>query len=492
MNFFFNPQGIAVVGASPDPRRGGRNLIENLVLGYDGPIYPVNPKHQEILGLRCYPTVSDIPDPFELALIFIPAQGVPDILRQCVARGVRGVIIESSGFAEVGPQGKALQDECLAIAQQGGLRIWGPNCMGLIDTRKKYVFSFITPEAWQGVLNPGGVSLIVQSGLLAGGFITTLMGNRILALSKVSSIGNKCDVEESEILEYFLQDPETRAIGMYLESFPRGRRFFELAQGSSKPIVVLKGGKSAFGARASASHTGSLAGNYEVIRGALDQAGVHQADDFFEMIDLARCLEKDFKVNPSPNRKPRIAILTYSGAAGIVTSDHMEKEGLTLADFSPQTQNRLEALSPSWMPVKNPLDFWPAMEKNGPVLTYQEALAALQEDPEVDGIIVHLFAGFGVWFLDMKEILSGIKGPRKPILFWLMGHEKGYQATRLALEEEGWPVFNEIHRVVRVMAHLFKNHRTGEQASGKIGIKSPARPEEKLPAWKEHHLSHIG
>jgi acetyltransferase len=327
--------------------------------------------------------------------------------------------------------------------------------MGLIDTSKRYVFSFIIPEAWQDTMNPGGVSLIVQSGLLSAGFITTLMGNKTLGLAKVCSIGNRSDVEESELLEYLLKDPATKAIGLYLESFIYGRRFFELCLSSKKPIVLLKGGKTSLGAEASASHTASLAGNHELTRSVLRQAGLHQADDFFEMVDIARTLEKDFSLQKPPEGRDRIAILSYSGAAGIVTTDHMVANGLTLARLSPQTLERLQKLSPHWMPVKNPVDYWPAMEKHGPVLAYKHGIGVLHDAPEVDGIIVHLFAGFGIWFLDMKEIMSVIKEPRKPILFWLIGPEKGREVTQMTLEKEGWPTFYEIHRTVKVMASLF-------------------------------------
>ena len=459
MDFFFEPKGVAVVGATPEPNTGGNYLIANVALSYKDPVYPVNPKYSEILGLKCYPRVSDIKGPLDLALVFVPAYAVPEVLEDCVARGVRGAILESSGFAEVGPEGRALQDHCLAIARKGGLRIWGPNCMGLIDTSKGYIFSFITPEAWKGMINQGGVSLIVQSGLLSAGFITTLMSNKTLGLAKVCSIGNKSDVEETELLEYLLKDPATKVICLYLESFIKGRRFFELSASSDKPIVVLKGGKTPLGAEASASHTASLAGNDDLIRGVLKQAGVHQTDDFFEMVDIARTLEKDFRLQQPREEKARIAILSYSGAAGIVTTDHMEENELTLARLSSKTLQRLEGLSPAWMPIKNPVDYWPAMEKNGPALAYKHAIEVLHEAPEVDGIIVHLFAGFGTWSLDMKEIMSGIKKPRKPILFWLIGPEKGREVTRITLEEEGWPTFYEIHRTVKVMASLFEHLR---------------------------------
>ena len=464
-----------MVGATLEPYHGGRHLVENLTRGYPGPIYPVNPKYSEVLGLRCYPRVSEIEGPLDLALIFVPARAVPRVMEDCVTKGVRGVIVQSGGFAEVGSEGRALQDQCLDIARKGRLRVWGPNCMGLIDISRRSVFSFIIPEAWEGSMNPGHVSLIVQSGLLSAGFITTLMANKTLGLAKVCSIGNKSDVEETELLEYLLKDPATKVIALYLESFIHGRRFLELAGSSDKSIVVLKGGKSPLAAEAAASHTASLAGNYDLISGVLKQGGVHQADDFFEMVDIARALEKDFRLQRPADEKPRIAVFSYSGASGIVTTDHMERCGLTLARLSSKTQEKLEQLTPVWMPVKNPVDYYPAMEKHGPALAYKHAIEALLQDPEVDGIIVHLFAGFGIWSFDMKEILSAVKKPCKPVLFWLIGPEKGREPTRLSLEQEGWPTFLEIRRTVKVMASLFEN----EETTSNLSKRSP--PEFQIP-----------
>jgi len=465
MNFFFEPNGVAVVGATPEPHTSGHSLLTNISLGYKGPIYPVNPKYDEILGFKSYPRVSDITGPLDLALILVPSQAVPQILEECITKGVRGAIIESGGFAEVGPEGKALQDRCLAIARRGGIRVWGPNCMGLLDIERRYIFSFIVPEIWQENMNPGHVSMIVQSGLLSAGFITTLMGNKTLGLAKVCSIGNKSDVEESELLEYLLKDPATKVVALYLESFIHGRRFFELAASSDKPIVVLKGAKGTLGAEASASHTASLAGNYDLIRGVLKQAGVHQADDFFEMVDMARALEKGFHLNQPSQGKARIAVFTYSGSAGIVTTDHIEKYDLTLARLSPETRKQLEELSPPWMPVKNPVDYWPAAEKHGPLKTYKHAIETLYHAPEVDGVIAHIPTVSRVWSPNMKEVMSVIKEHRKPILFWLIGPEKIREITRSTLEEEGWPTFYEINRAVRVMSTLSDQSKHAKKSS---------------------------
>jgi acyl-CoA synthetase (NDP forming) len=456
LKYFFEPKGIAVVGATPQANKGGNNLLKNVALGYKGAIYPINPKYKEIMGIKTYPAVSAIDGLVDLALIFIPAIQTPGVLSQCVAKGMKGAILENSGFAEVGPEGEALQDECINIARKGGLRLWGPNSMGLIDSEKGYVFSFMIPSLWNGFLKRGGISLIVQSGLLSAGLLFTTMSHKTLGISKVCSIGNKCDINEIDLLEFLLDDPDTKVIALYLESFSNGRRFFELAKSSPKPFVLLKGGKSAAGASATESHTASLAGNYQIISGAIKQANVLEADDFFEMMDIARVLEKGFEKRKNSFGAAGIAILTYSGASGIVTTDYLEKFGLDLAVLSPATIKRLERLSPAWMPVKNPVDYWPAMEKSGPMIAMKEGLAALYADPNVDGVIINLFAGEGIWDLNLLELMGVIKDRKKPILSWIIGLKDTVEHRKIRMEKFGWPVFDEIHRLVKVMSALLQ------------------------------------
>jgi acyl-CoA synthetase (NDP forming) len=456
LNCFFEPRGIAVVGASSDTTKGGYSLLKNVTRGYQGPIYPINPKYKEILGIKAYPSVSAIQGTADLALIFVPAERTPTVLRECVAKGFQGAVLENSGFAEVGGRGKALQQECLSIAEKGGMRLWGPNCMGLIDARKGYAFSFMIPALYDGLVIKGGISLIVQSGLLSAGFLFTIMSRQRLGLAKVCSIGNKADISEIDLLGFLLHDPDTRVIALYLEAFSDGRRFFELAKSSTKPIALLKGGKGAAGAEASLSHTASLAGNYQVIRGALSQARVFETHDFFEMMDIAGALEKGFEGRHAASMPGRVAVLTFSGAFGIVTTDLLEKQGVILATLSQSTIASLQRLSPDWMPVSNPVDFWPAVEKNGPILAYRDGLAALCADPHVDGVIIHLFTGSGAWQFDPLEIMAGIKDRRKPVLTLLFGPKDELEDQRRRMEEQGWPVFEELHRLVRTMSLLLQ------------------------------------
>lgn len=467
MEFFFNPKGIALIGATPHAAKGGFSILTNLLKGFSGKIYPVNPRYTAIEGLPCYPRVPDVPDPVDLAIVFVPGPMVPDAVRQCALRGIPGVMIESGGFSETGEDGKQLQEELKRIAGETGIRLWGPNCMGLVDAVRKNVFSFVAPSIWENGLLPGDVSLIVQSGMLSGGFLIDTMTHGTMGISKVCSIGNKVDVEECELLEYLIGDPDTKTIGLYMESIPEGRRFMEICSRSHKPIVVLKGGKSRKGALAALSHTASMAGNGAVVTGALAQAGVVEADDFKQMIDLCRTLAAFPDV--SPERTGRIAVLTYSGGAGIVSADFFEKLGLKVADLSESTRQAIKPVFPDWMPVSNPVDLWPAVEKNGGEKTYRTAMEAVAADPEVDGVFLHMFAGGFSLNFDIAPLAELLRPTGKPMVVWLIGDRKEALETQMAIQKQGIPVFREIHRAVECLAGLFQRNRRNRPWAAEAG-----------------------
>jgi len=457
MEFFFEPKGIALIGATPHVAKGGFSILTNLMQGFAGKIYPVNPRYASIEGFSCYPRVLDVPDPVDLAIVFVPAPLVPDAIRECAMRKIPGVMIESGGFSETGVAGKKLQDMLRRISHETGIRLWGPNCMGLVDVVRRHVFSFVSPTIWQYGLMPGEVSLIVQSGMLSAGFLIDTMTHGTMGISKVCSIGNKVDVEECELLEYLIQDTRTSAIGLYMESIPDGRRFMEICSRSPKPIVVLKGGKSRKGAQAAMSHTASLAGNGAVITGALSQAGVVEASDFKQLMDLCRTLAA-FPAG-SPEIPGRIAVLTYSGGAGIVSADFIESLGLKVADLSFQTRETLKTVFPDWMPVSNPIDLWPAVEKNGGEKTYRAAVAAVCADPGVDAIFLHLFAGGFSLNFDISPLAEMVKSAGKPMVAWLIGERRQALEMQIAIQKQGIPVFREIHRSIECLCALFKRNK---------------------------------
>ena len=457
MEFFFKPKGIALIGASSNPYKGGNSILKNLLKGYKGKIYPVNPAYPEIEGLQCYRAVTDVPDPVDLAIVFVPARLVPDVIRECVQKKIPGVMIESGGFAEAGARGQSIQSELKQICDETGIRLWGPNCMGLVDFISKRVFSFVSPTLWDYEFIRGNVSLIVQSGMLSAGFIIDTMSHGVMGISKVCSIGNKVDVDECELLEYLLEDPETAVVGLYLESFANGRRFLEICRSSTKPIVVLKGGKSVKGAAAAMSHTASLAGNSAVISGALAQAGVVEAVDFKQMLDLCRSLA----MYPEIPRKVTggVAILTYSGGAGIVSSDFIDKTTLSIAELSQSTKDALEKIYPEWMPVANPIDLWPAIERGGSEMAYGEAVKAVCDDPNVEVVFLHYYAGGFALNFDISSLVEIARKSNKPMFCWLMGEAEKAREFQTSTQNLGVPVYRELYRAVECMAAVFEREK---------------------------------
>ena len=456
MDFFFNPKGIALIGATTNPAKGGFSILKNLLKGFTGKIFPVNPRYASIEGLTCYASVLDVPDPVDLAIVFVPAPLVPKAIQDCALRKIPGVMIESGGFSETGPEGKKLQDKLQGISRDTGIRLWGPNCMGLVDAVRRHVFSFVSPSIWDYGIIAGEVSLIVQSGMLSAGFLIDTMTHGTMGISKVCSIGNKVDVEESQLLEYLIGDPHTKAIGLYMESIADGRRFMEICSRSPKPIVALKGGKSRKGAEAAMSHTASLSGNGAIISGAMSQAGIIEATDFKQMMDLCRTLAA-FPSLPR-NLPGRVAVLTYSGGAGIVSADFIENLGLEVADLSSRTLKILESVFPEWMPVANPVDLWPAVEKNGGEKTYMTAVAAVCADPGVDAIFLHLFAGGFSLNFDLSPLADIVKTSGKPMVAWLIGEREQARDLQIAIQKQGIPVFREIRRSVECLCALFKRN----------------------------------
>ena len=445
MKTFFNPTSIAVAGASI--RGIGHQLIKNLLYGFQGKIYPVNPNYSDIEGIPCFSSIEDIPKPVDLAILLVPARVTPDLMQACARKGISRVMIESAGFAEVGEEGKAIQDRCMAIAKEAGIRVWGPNCMGLVDIPGKQYLTFMHQSVYVDGLLPGRIALVVQSGMLSGIFMTE-MSRGGLGLSKVCSIGNKSDVDECDILEYLLEDPDTDAVALYLESLPRGRVFAELAKKATKPIVVLKGGKSKSGARAALSHTSSLAGNARLAESVLKKSGVTIAHDFHQMVQLADALASTPQIPP----ECRTAILTFSGGAGILTCDMLEKQELNVAQLSEKTRDALKKIFPDWMPVNNPIDLYPAIERNGYPWVFGQACDIVLDDPNVDALVLHYLAGAEDQIMDLAALKKKSVKTNKPVLFWLVGREKTIDLFRQKTQKLGIPVYSEISRAVECMS----------------------------------------
>jgi len=455
LDCFFNPKSLAVIGASSNENKGGYHILKNVMAGYRGKIYPVNKSYSEILGLPCYPDVASIPGNIDLAIYFIPSKELPDTVTECAKKGVKGIIIESGGFNEAGEEGAKLQKLALENAAQAGVRLWGPNCMGFIDAHRTHVFSFLNSAVWADVLKAGNVGLIVQSGMLSAGFMLAALQEGVMGVSKVCSIGNKCDIDESDILEYMINDNETEVIACYLESLLDGRRFTSLAKKTKKPVIVLMGGRSSEGARAAQSHTASLSGNYKVASGAFRQAGIIEAFDPAELTDMARAFSKKMICHPGGGT----AILTFSGGAGTITTDLMDDCGLPLAKLSDKTLESIAEFFPSWNKPDHPLDLWIAIERHGYEKVFNRSFDSVMNDPAVDSIIFHSYATPLIGPEFFEGLAALVKKHEKPVIFWVAGRKDFSDHLRILAETAGIPAFRELGRCVTVLNGI-KRHFT--------------------------------
>jgi acyl-CoA synthetase (NDP forming) len=454
MDFFFHPDGIAIIGATDNPLRGGYHILNNTMGGYRGRIYPVNPKYDSILGLPCYPDILSIPHDFDLAVYFIPARFLPATIEDCARKKVKGIIIESAGFAETGEAGRRLQEDCVKLARQYDIRLWGPNCMGILDGNSRHVYSFMYTDVWKTLMKPGNVSIIVQSGMLSATFLMMILEKGGMGISKLCSIGNKCDVHETELLEYLIHDSHTNVIGMYIESLSDARYCLELCRSTGKPVVILKGGRSPSGAEAAKSHTASMAGNDVIIGNAFQQARVIQVFDFHEMMDILR----GFSMTQNCTSAGGTAIISFSGGGGIVAADFLHDYNLPLAQLSGDTLRAIKEVFPPWMEPANPVDLWPAAEKNGIDRVYTSVIDAVINDEGVDSLILHVFSG-RMESHSLKQLAVLKNELSKPVVVWPVGSGERHRTFKKDVEEMGIPVFDEMERGIRFLAAVKKHSR---------------------------------
>jgi acetyl coenzyme A synthetase (ADP forming)-like protein len=452
---FFEPKSVAVVGASRNPLKFGHSLLENLLdLEFKGKIYVVNPNADEILGLKAYPRVDSIDEDVELAVIIVPASKVPEVIKDCSKKHVRGVVICSSGFRETGEMGQNLENEVLAIAKKAGIRVIGPNTTGIVNTSNNFTTSFVALPK----LKRGNVAFIAQTGLFAAAAFWWIVSKQPFGISKIVGLGNKCDVDDAEVLEYLAEDQDTRVIAIYMEGVKEGRKLFEVFKkvAKKKPIIVLKSGRSPAGMKASLSHTGSLAVKDEIFDAVCKQTGVIRiSGDLEELLDIT----KAFALQPLP-RGNKVAIITVSGAGGVMAADECARHGLELATLSDETLSRISSRMPPWAVVNNPVDVEPLFEVVGPEESIRIALAAASEDSNVDSVLV-LFVAVPrlIPIFNAKNIIiHRMEKPleQKTMLTQFIGFKETVDSWTTQLEEENIPVYSSIERCVKALGHLWK------------------------------------
>lgn len=453
LNPFFNPKGVAVIGASRNPRKLGYGVVRNLAdYHYKGPVYPVNPVASEILDYRCYPDIESVPDPVDLAIIVVASSEVGKILAQCGEREIHHVIIVSGGFGETGEKGKKLESELKEIARQFDIRIIGPNCIGTIDTHTPVNTTFVV-----GMPIEGEIGFISQSGAMVAAVIDWARGAGV-GFSRIVSLGNQIDVTETEMMSSIASDRQTKVLTAYIEGVSEGRNFIQISKelAQIKPVIVLKGGHGISGAQAVASHTGALAGSDEAYDAAFRQSGVLRASTMEELFDWARALA--WQPLPSGNR---IAILTNAGGPAILAVDTFESYGLKMATLSEETQRYLKKRLPPAASVHNPVD---VLAGSGPG-SYAVALDALLSDPNVDA--VHVIQAPQDWFL--PESLAEVVGEvaevhHKPVLASFMGLASVEKALSI-LHKRHIPNFAFPERAASAMAAMLRRAKWLEKST---------------------------
>ena len=412
LNAFFRPKSVALIGASSDPSKLGYAVMRNLVeCGYSrfGKIYPINPKAGEILGEEAFPSVLEVKEPIELGVIVIPAKYVADALRECGEKGIKACIVISAGFREAGPEGVEREHEIIRIAKQYGMRLIGPNVLGVVDTFTPLNASFAADTPPKGPM-----AFSSQSGALGAAILDWALGGN-MGLSKFVSLGNKADVTELDLLEEWKDDDESRVILLYSEELTDGQKFMQIAREVSKvkPIVAIKSGTTQAGARAVSSHTGSLAGSEQAYRAAFRQAGVIRADSMQELFDMALA----FGFQP-PLAGKQIAVITNAGGPGILATDALEHYGLQLAHLEPSTIQALAQTLPPAASPNNPVDVLGDAHAD----RYQAALELVAADPHVDGMLVVLTPQAMTEIEATADVVAAAaKKLNKPVLACFMG-----------------------------------------------------------------------
>jgi len=372
---FFDPSGVAVIGASADPRKLSHGVLRNcLSYGFAGAVYPANPRANEILGLPCYPDIDTVPDPVELAVLMVPAAACPDVLAACGRRGLKGAIVISGGFREVGAEGLALELELLAIAAQYDMRLIGPNCVGTLDAHTGLNTTFI-----RTMPKPGPIAFVSQSGAICGGILEWTAGKGI-GFSRFATLGNAADVTETDLLLDLAEDPNTRVIVAYIEAIRDGRRFIDVARQITphKPILVIKAGRTQAGTRAVSSHTGSLAGAMAAYDAAFQQAGVLRVDTVEDLFDHALALA----YGPLP-AGPRVAVVTNAGGPASLAADVIEQAGLAMPPTPEATLAALAGFTHPEAQLANPVDMLGGAEP----AQYEQAVAALLASDAYDAVL---------------------------------------------------------------------------------------------------------
>lgn len=480
----FNPNSIAVIGASAEEKKVGHAVLKNLLQGFVGKIYPINPSKNEILSLPCYPSVSVVPDKIDLAIIVIPAKAVADALRDCSKAGVKGVVVITAGFKEVGGEGVDREKEIISIVRNSGMRMVGPNCLGVMNTKIKMNASFaaeMPPE--------GRVAFFSQSGALGVAIIDWALENNF-GFSKFVSFGNKADLNETDFLEYFAKDPDTDVILGYIEDIVDGKKFLNIAKEVTKikPVILIKSGATEAGARAASSHTGALAGSDRAFTEAFRKTGIIRVNGIQELFDTAEM----FLSKKYPKGK-RLLIITNAGGPGIIAADTADKLGIKLDPMSRASIDKIAEKLPSSASLYNPVD----VIGDATSERYKVVLEQAIKDELIQGICVVLTPQAMTDVDNVADVvISSLKKTDKPIFTTFIGGQRIKNAIK-KLKENKIPNFTDPSVAINAYSKLInfvelKNRKISESSPLPILQENILRVEKIIKKMQESEISEIG
>jgi len=438
LSHIFEAKSVAVIGASRNPEKLGYKILKNILdAGYKGKVYPINPKADEILGLKAYPSISEVSGDVDLAVFVIPAKFVPSTLRECAKRNVKGAVIISGGFAEVG--NIELENELKSIIKETNIRVIGPNCQGINNPHLGLNAS------WPVIKSAGPISIASQSGTFFAALQMWAEEDKI-GVSKCAAMGNKIDIDFDDLIEYYGEDENTKVIAVYMEGVRDGRRFVKIAREISKkkPIVVLKGGRTEIGAKAVASHTRSLAGRDEIFDAAFKQSGIIRVESLEELYDTI----KAFSLLNLP-KDNRVLIITSSGGSGIVSADEAELRGLSLPDIPEELKRSLKEKLPDYVILRNPLD----LTGNAYADLYRDTLNIVIRDNTYSSFVVI----FGDPIEGAADVINEIsKKTSKPILSVYLGGGEIQQIEIEKFRRLKLPVYPTPERAIKALSNLVR------------------------------------
>ena len=451
---FFKPKSIAIIGVSRNEKKAGHGILKNVLWSFPHKefIFPINPKANEILGLKVYSSLLQIPVDVDLVIMFVSPSLIPSLLEECYQKKARGVIIESAGFAETGLEGKSIQEEIKKLGKEYGIRIWGGNCMGTVTDELITTFEPIAAKTRK----KGNISIVGQSGYFSGAVILQLFTERYLGIRKSCSIGNRIDINECDLLEDFMEDERTEIGAFYLEGLSNPRKFLKLARKftQTKPLICLLGGQSEVGKKAALSHTSSTAaGSPKLLEDILKQSRIIQVSEFGEFFNVVEAFSK----LPAPMGN-KLAIVTITGAGGVIGADLAAKYNVEIPELSEATTEKLQTVFPAWMPPKNPVDSWPAFELHGLDKALRQIIPILFQSGEID-MIVLMIAAMQVANSFNPQIIYEMQVHGKPIVTYFVGDSNLKNEWTNKIRSDGGVVYEGIDTAIKVLAMLISHYR---------------------------------